>query len=136
MSDFDLFRINEDHQALREAIREIAEEQIAPYAAAAGLDLETAGALTEMAHAESPKGVRSVVKKVLGVREEPTALCTHRPVLPTVLDVLRTHGNKHLAAQLPTEDPYLVPGEMLVMQISRRNNHRMISLEQIRPFGD
>lgn len=34
MSDFDLFRINEDHQALREAIREIAEEQIAPHAAA------------------------------------------------------------------------------------------------------
>ena len=33
MSDFDLFRINEDHEALREAIREIAEEQIAPHAA-------------------------------------------------------------------------------------------------------
>ena len=35
-------------------------DTVAPYAAAAGLDLETAGALTEMAHAESPKGVRSV----------------------------------------------------------------------------
>ena len=34
MSDFDLFRINEDHEALREAVREIAEEQIAPHAAA------------------------------------------------------------------------------------------------------
>lgn len=34
MTDFDLFRINEDHEALREAIREIAEEQIAPHAAA------------------------------------------------------------------------------------------------------
>ncbi|MGO0575110.1 acyl-CoA dehydrogenase family protein [Ornithinimicrobium panacihumi] len=34
MSDFDLFRVNEDHEALREAIREIAEEQIAPHAAA------------------------------------------------------------------------------------------------------
>ena len=33
MSDFDLFRINEDHEALREAIREIADEQIAPHAA-------------------------------------------------------------------------------------------------------
>ncbi|QFG67996.1 acyl-CoA dehydrogenase family protein [Ornithinimicrobium pratense] len=33
MSDFDLFRINEDHEVLREAIREIAEEQIAPHAA-------------------------------------------------------------------------------------------------------
>ena len=33
MSEFDLFRINEDHEALREAIREIAEEQIEPHAA-------------------------------------------------------------------------------------------------------
>ncbi|OLT39172.1 acyl-CoA dehydrogenase [Serinicoccus sp. CNJ-927] len=34
MSEFDLFRISEDHEALREAVREIAEEQIAPHAAA------------------------------------------------------------------------------------------------------
>ncbi|OLT15270.1 acyl-CoA dehydrogenase [Serinicoccus sp. CUA-874] len=34
MSEFDLFRISEDHEALREAVREVAEEQIAPHAAA------------------------------------------------------------------------------------------------------
>ncbi|ANS78438.1 Butyryl-CoA dehydrogenase [Serinicoccus hydrothermalis] len=34
MSEFDLFRISEDHEALREAVREIADEQIAPHAAA------------------------------------------------------------------------------------------------------
>ncbi len=34
MSDFDLFRISEDHEALREALREVADEQIAPHAAA------------------------------------------------------------------------------------------------------
>jgi len=34
MSDFDLFRISEDHQALREAVREVSENKIAPYAAA------------------------------------------------------------------------------------------------------
>lgn len=33
MSDFDLFRISEDHEALREAVREVADEQIAPHAA-------------------------------------------------------------------------------------------------------
>ncbi|PZU50890.1 MAG: acyl-CoA dehydrogenase [Arsenicicoccus sp.] len=33
MSEFDLFRINEDHEALREAVREVADEQIAPHAA-------------------------------------------------------------------------------------------------------
>ncbi|WP_151524441.1 acyl-CoA dehydrogenase family protein [Serinicoccus kebangsaanensis] len=38
MSDFDLFRINEDHEALREALREVADEQIAPHAAAVDED--------------------------------------------------------------------------------------------------
>jgi alkylation response protein AidB-like acyl-CoA dehydrogenase len=32
--DFDLFRISEDHEALREAVRAVAEDKIAPYAAA------------------------------------------------------------------------------------------------------
>ena len=31
---FDLFRISEDHEALREAVRAVAEDKIAPYAAA------------------------------------------------------------------------------------------------------
>jgi alkylation response protein AidB-like acyl-CoA dehydrogenase len=31
-NDFDLFKTSEDHEELRHAIREIAEEQIAPYA--------------------------------------------------------------------------------------------------------
>ncbi|WP_289018585.1 acyl-CoA dehydrogenase family protein [uncultured Ornithinimicrobium sp.] len=34
MSDFDLFRISEDHEALREAVREVTAAQIAPHAAA------------------------------------------------------------------------------------------------------
>ncbi|QDO89258.1 acyl-CoA dehydrogenase [Ornithinimicrobium ciconiae] len=33
MSDFDLFRISEDHEALREAVREVCENKIAPHAA-------------------------------------------------------------------------------------------------------
>lgn len=32
---FDLFKINEDHEAIREAVRAVAEEQIAPHAAEA-----------------------------------------------------------------------------------------------------
>ena len=32
-TDFDLFRVSEDHEALREAVRAVAEDKIAPYAA-------------------------------------------------------------------------------------------------------
>lgn len=38
MSDFDLFRINDDHEALREAVRAVADDKIAPYAAAVDAD--------------------------------------------------------------------------------------------------
>ena len=31
--DFDLFQVSEDHEALREAVRAVAEDKIAPYAA-------------------------------------------------------------------------------------------------------
>ncbi|MGZ4520390.1 MAG: acyl-CoA dehydrogenase family protein, partial [Mycobacteriaceae bacterium] len=31
--DFDLFRISEDHEALREAVRAVADDKIAPFAA-------------------------------------------------------------------------------------------------------
>ncbi|MGB3257145.1 MAG: acyl-CoA dehydrogenase family protein [Ornithinimicrobium sp.] len=34
MSDFDLFSLSEDHEALREAVRDVCEDKIAPYAAA------------------------------------------------------------------------------------------------------
>lgn len=34
MADFDLFQLSEDHEALREAVREVAEARIAPHAAA------------------------------------------------------------------------------------------------------
>jgi alkylation response protein AidB-like acyl-CoA dehydrogenase len=34
MSDFDLYRLSEDHEALREAVRDLCEDKVAPYAAA------------------------------------------------------------------------------------------------------
>ena len=33
MSDVDLFRISEDHEALREAVRAVVQDKVAPYAA-------------------------------------------------------------------------------------------------------
>ena len=33
-TDFPLFQVNEDHEAIREAVRDVAEAKIAPYAAA------------------------------------------------------------------------------------------------------
>ena len=110
-------------------------DTVAPYAAAAGLDLEMADAFTEMAHAESPKGVRSVVKKVLRVREEPTALCTHRPVLPTIMEVVSQYAPGKLLRSVPDRDPWLKTGEILVVHMARRprGKIRAVAIEKQRP---
>jgi alkylation response protein AidB-like acyl-CoA dehydrogenase len=33
VSNFDLFQVSEDHQALREAVRDVVRDKVAPYAA-------------------------------------------------------------------------------------------------------
>ena len=88
-----------------------------------------------MAHAKNPKGVRSVVKKVLGVREEPTALCTHRPVLPTIMDVVSQYAPGKLLRSVPDRDPWLKTGEILVVHMARRprGKIRAVAIEKQRP---
>lgn len=86
---------------------------VAPYAAAAGVTPEVVDGLTETRHDESPARVGAIVRELL---EDPrdTVLCTHRPVLPTVLDVLAEHSRRHVADALPRDNPFLAPAEVLV----------------------
>lgn len=58
-------------------------ETVRPYAAAAGLELETTGALS--VEDQSTDGVARVLREA---RRTPAAVCTHRQVLPTVFDEL------------------------------------------------
>lgn len=110
-------------------------QTIAHYNRRTGVPIKTKSAITEAAHKRRPKRAAKVVQSVFD-KDYPVALCTHRPVLPTVLEVLGKNSNKHLASCLPDADPYLVPGEILVLQVSRRHSDRVVSLEQIKPFGD
>ncbi|UZN02481.1 NUDIX hydrolase [Cellulomonas sp. S1-8] len=86
---------------------------VAPYAAAAGLEPDVADVLTESQHEESPGRVAAAVRAVMDTRQD-TVLCTHRPVLPTVLDVLSAHSPRPVADSLPVDNPFLSPGEVLV----------------------
>ena len=58
---------------------------VAPYADAADLDIEVTDALTE--ERATPEAVAEHVQRLLTMKE-PTVLCTHRPVLPWVLEAL------------------------------------------------
>lgn len=72
--------------------------------------------LTEHRAARKPRKAAAAVVRLFDKRQ-PAVLCTHRPVLPTILDEFRTFLTPELAAQLPASDPYLTPGELIVFHV-------------------
>jgi len=82
-------------------------ETVEPYAEASGLSLEATPVLSEEVATRAE--VRTLVRGLRHDAEEagPTAICTHRPVLPLVFDALGL------------EDPKLEKGEMLVLHLRR-----------------
>ncbi|WP_129337811.1 NUDIX hydrolase [Cellulomonas endophytica] len=90
---------------------------VAPYARAADLPVQVEPALTETAHESSPARVAHVVQGLLA-GGRPAVLCTHRPVLPTVVDVVAAHARRAVADELPASDPFLRPGEVLVAHVA------------------
>jgi 8-oxo-(d)GTP phosphatase len=92
---------------------------VEPYAAVIGRRPSVRPALSEEGFAAAPGRVLRLAGKALA-RGEPTLLCTHRPVLPTLLGWLAERaGSADLAAALQEScGPGLVKGEMLVAHIS------------------
>jgi 8-oxo-dGTP pyrophosphatase MutT (NUDIX family)/phosphohistidine phosphatase SixA len=90
---------------------------VAPYALAADVEPRSFRFLTEADHERSPGRVAAEVRDTLE-RHDDVVLCTHRPVLPTVLDVLGEHSRRSVADALPRHDPFLHPGEVLVAHVT------------------
>lgn len=110
---------------------------VEPYAAAAGLDPVELPALTEDAHEKKPKPVRDIVRKEVGRFGVSSAICTHRPVLPTLMDELEEFAPNRLRPRVPEKDPYLRTGEILVVHVKRhrRGRPRIVAVERQRPFS-
>ncbi|WP_265520981.1 NUDIX hydrolase [Oerskovia flava] len=104
-----------------------------PYARAAGLRPVSGDHLTEAQHERSPSRVARTVRELLE-SERSAVLCTHRPVLPTVLDVLGQHSRRSVANVLPTKDPFLEPGEVLVAHVAQTaKGPRVVAAEKVAP---
>ncbi|WP_402462753.1 NUDIX hydrolase [Isoptericola aurantiacus] len=104
-----------------------------PFVRAAGLRPEYSDNLGEAQHERSPARVAAAVRDLL---EAPRAsvLCTHRPVLPTVLDVLGQHSRRSVATALPRRDPYLETGEALVAHVAPTpRGPRVVAAERVAP---
>ena len=63
------------------------------------------------------------------------ALCTHRPVLPSVMEVISRHAPGKLLRSVPDRDPWLKTGEIMVVHLARRPRGRIraVAIEKQRP---
>jgi 8-oxo-dGTP pyrophosphatase MutT (NUDIX family)/phosphohistidine phosphatase SixA len=105
---------------------------VEPYARAADVPPGEAY-LSEAEHERSPARVAGGVRGLLESRRD-AVLCTHRPVLPTVLDVLGQHSRRSVADALPTKDPFLRPGEVLLTHVGQTaKGPRVMAVEQHLP---
>jgi 8-oxo-dGTP diphosphatase len=106
---------------------------VRPYAEAAGVAPVLVDALTETAHEDHPARVAAFVAGLVAARED-AVLCTHRPVLPTVLDVLAQHSRRDVADALPRSDPFLRAAELLVTHVAATTaGGRLVAAERHRP---
>jgi 8-oxo-dGTP pyrophosphatase MutT (NUDIX family)/phosphohistidine phosphatase SixA len=109
-------------------------ETVAPFAAAAGLDVRTKNTLSEAGARRSPARTRRHVGRLLeGGR--PVVLCTHRPVLAEVFGVVRGACEPTVAGGVPGKDPYLAPGEVLVAHVAlpMTARARVVDVERHQP---
>ena len=108
---------------------------VAPYAKAAGAKVKMVEALTEHRHERNPKKTAAVVEALFD-KQRAVVVCTHRPALPTVFGQLARHMTGALAALLPSDEPYLSPGELVVCHVAPGARNRVVAVEQFKPFDD
>lgn len=110
-------------------------DTLAPYAHGCGLDLRSDEAFTEVSALTAPEIMQanfrdllergsggSLVREPVGWPEPgyPLALCVHRPCLPLLFKTLREYMGPELATKLPDSDPWLRPGQAVVVHLRRR----------------
>ncbi|WP_344880700.1 NUDIX hydrolase [Zhihengliuella alba] len=89
--------------------------------------------ITEAEAGRRPHKATQSFEKLLDKRV-PAAVCTHRPVLPIAIELLRQRSTAQVAACLPESDPYLRPGAAIVAQQAR--NGRIVSIEVVESYDD
>ena len=122
-------------------------DTLAPYAHGCGLDLRSDEAFTEVSALTAPELMQASFRDLLergsvleGQSEAgpagpqgrepapegqlepsyPLALCVHRPCLPLLFETLREYMGPELATKLPDSDPWLRPGQAVVVHLRRR----------------
>ncbi len=110
-------------------------QTVTPYSVDYGVSVKEKKSLSEAGAQRHPARVARTVASLFD-KDSSSLLCTHRPVLPQVMDVLREYLFEGSAEVLPTEDPYLEPGDALVLQVTEGDDPRIVSVERVRAALD
>lgn len=103
-------------------------DTIGPFATARSLSVTLEKTVSEERHTQQPEKARSRVAQ-LAVHEGAIALCTHRPVLPTVMETL-IEALKTSKVAVKNFDPALTPGSMIIIHRNPADLREVLAVER------
>lgn len=106
-------------------------ETLGPYLARSGARMRTKGGLSEDGFRRDPHKAAKHLRALLE-RDDACAVCTHRPVLGTLIETLGRYSADDVTPLLPSADPYLAPAEVLVAHTldGGSRHRRVVALER------
>ena len=108
-------------------------ETTTPYVEASGVPVDLVDAITEAGHAADPDKTAAVVTDHLGDAQD-VLITTHRPALPTVFAAVDESTRRWTSGTVPSRDPYLRTGELLVAHITGSGSKaRVVAVGHHRP---
>jgi 8-oxo-dGTP diphosphatase len=103
-------------------------DTITPYAKAHRYKIIDRGELSEMGNAKGPARTAKVAKRLFADARS-SILCTHRPTLPTITQVLARYAEPKLA-KLILEAKALKPGDFIVLHLTTAGKKpRLVAVE-------
>lgn len=110
-------------------------QTITPYVTEHNLKPKMVSSMTEHAAQRKPEKTVKALNKLLD-KVRCQVLCTHRPVLPLILPLISARAPQAVRKLLPTVDPFLEPGGMIVLQQPAGEHERIVSIEIHAPYND
>jgi 8-oxo-(d)GTP phosphatase len=104
-------------------------DTISPYAKAHRYKIIDRGELTEAGNAKGPNRTAKVAKQLFKDARS-AVLCTHRPTLPTITEVLASYAEAELA-EIIHEAKKLKPGDFIVLHLNMDGKKpKLVAVEQ------
>lgn len=111
-------------------------ETVLPYIQKLRLKIRRRRWLTESAATKDPQRTQQKFSDQLA-KKRSLMICTHRPVLPVLIEALRKITPEDVAAGLPQENPYLAPGAAIIAQQAVGTKApKIVSIEVYDAFDD